>query len=156
MKQNTKYNFSSMLQNNFTAIGLSEGDRDMARDFLKNEPESSLWKSINEAYTRIQNHFVAAGLAEECSDTAKRYMEQNLDSSKKSYLIVASNKLKHWIQQLEQAFFVAGLAEGDPKLARTYLKSQETPKTVGKQSLKDFLATTGLKDAPFQYGLMAA
>ena len=156
VKQNSKNNFGTMLENNFAAAGLAEGDRDIARQYLANEENSSLWIKFKEAYSKLENHFVAAGLAEGCQDTARRYMEQHLDQSEKSTIALVLNKMKQWSQSFQQTFTVAGLAEGDPDVARSYLNTDKSRKSGTQHSLKHFLATTGLKGVQYQYGLLAA
>ena len=165
MKEKSNNKIIDMLERNFAAAGLAEGDPDIARKHLENEPASPLWAKMKEVYAKGQHHFVAAALAEESHVTARRYMEENLDYSKESFTAKALAKAKQWLQSLQHTYTAAGLAEGDPDLALAYMKvqpseaskatkaSQATQPSRPKQSLRQFLATTGLKDVRFQYGI---
>ena len=156
MKQDLNNNIGTILENSFAAAGLAEGDRDTAKQYLASEPDNALWKSIKQAYHNLQNHFAAAGLAEESQETARSYIKENLSSSENSFFAVVLKKAKQWSESLEHASMVAGLSEGDPAIAQSYLNKKQSAKPARENSLTLFLSKTGLKGVPYQYGLMAA
>ncbi len=149
MKKQSKNNILAMVESNFAAAGLAEGDRETARRFLANEPASPLWAKIKQAFRSIEVHFAAAGLAEGSVEIAREYIEKNSHNGPETVPNGYWFKMKQWLKEMETTYAAAGMAEGDPDLALAYLKKNQ----VEKPKLRQFLVKTGLSRVKFRYGI---
>ncbi len=149
MKKQTKKNFMEMVETNFAAAGLAEGDRETARRFLANEPASPLWAKIKQAFKTIEVHFTAAGLADGSVEMAREYLEKNSPKATETVSNGYWFKVKQCLKNLETTYAAAGIAESDPDLALDYLKANQDE----KPKFQHFLVKTGLNRVKFHYGV---
>ncbi len=141
------------LETHFAAIGLSEGDRDMAREFMEapaNTPAETGVSYIGNLVRQIENSFAAAGLAEADPDMARRFIQQKEGiRHSPSWVVSLANSLKLFKESFERTFAAAALAEGSLEMARDYLEIKDRPQA----GFNEFLESVGLRGIPVQYGI---
>lgn len=152
MKNSTKNSIFSTLENDFAAAALTEGNLDMARDFMKTRATSSVAEATDPTVSTVRSfvngferHFAAAAMAEGNVEMAREILHE-VKSSRQSVVAV---KIKGFVKAFEGIFAAAAMAEGGQEMAREYMQYEVAKKRP--VSLKTFMQTIGLDHVRFQY-----